>query len=142
VLHNKAVGKADDMECRASTFAAETVKFCESIPVSTEAQRIKAQLSAAATPVGANFRAARRSRSHAEFTAKIGVVSEEADECEYWFELIRKLELGEPTKRAELHQEAIELMRIFGKASATARRNRPNHISRPSKSPNPKSPNS
>jgi four helix bundle protein len=37
-----------------------------------------------ATSVAANYRAACRARSRAEFIAKIGVVEEEADETAFW----------------------------------------------------------
>jgi four helix bundle protein len=53
------------------------------------------QLIKSATSIGANFRAARRARSHAEFTAKIGLVAEEVDESEYWWSVICELSLGD-----------------------------------------------
>jgi four helix bundle protein len=43
--------------------------------------------------VGANYRAACRARSRAEFIAKIGVVEEEADESAFWMELIIESEM-------------------------------------------------
>lgn len=119
------MSQADDLQTRTRTFATEIVKFCRTIPTSVETHRIKAQLIGAATSVGANYRAARRARSHAEFTAKIGVVAEEADESEYWLGLTIDLSMGSPEIAHRLHQEAIELMKIFGKSSATARSNRP-----------------
>jgi four helix bundle protein len=77
------MSQADELQVRTATFALETVRFCRTIPTALENHRIKSQLISAATSVGANYRAARRARSHAEFTAKIGVVAEEADESEY-----------------------------------------------------------
>ena len=55
------------------------------------------QLVRCGTSAGANYRAACRSRSRAEFGAKLGVVAEEADETVYWLELLRdgKLLFGE-----------------------------------------------
>jgi four helix bundle protein len=121
------MSQADDLQARTKLFATETVKFCRGIPTSVETQRLKAQLIGAATSVGANYRAARRARSHAEFTAKIGVVAEEADESEYWLGLMLDLSLGAPEIAQRLHQESVELMKIFGKSSGTARGNRPDH---------------
>ena len=71
------MSEADELQIRTQVFAVATVKFCRIIATSVETQRIKSQLIAASTSVGANYRAARRARSHAEFTAKIGVVAEE-----------------------------------------------------------------
>jgi hypothetical protein len=53
------------------------------------------------------------------------VVAEEADESEYWFSLVVALALGSPEKAKVLHAESEELMKIFRKASGTARRHRP-----------------
>jgi four helix bundle protein len=120
-----ATSKADDLQARTRKFAVQTVKFCRTIVTSVETQRIKSQLISASTSVGANYRAARRARSHAEFTAKIGVVAEEADESAYWLELAVELELGSPATCHNLYEESIELMKIFGKSSSTARGHRP-----------------
>ena len=119
------MSQADDLQARTKVFAVETVKFCRTIPTSVETQRIKGQLISASTSVGANYRAARRARSHAEFTAKIGVVAEEADESEYWLSVVVDLSLGAPETAKSLHDESVELMKIFGKSSGTARSHRP-----------------
>lgn len=121
------MSQADELQARTKIFAVEVVKFCRTIADVPETRRLKSQLAAAATSVGANYRAARRARSHAEFTAKIGLVAEEADESEYWLGLAIDLELGTPEKAKALHQESIELMKIFGKSSGTARSHRPDH---------------
>ena len=101
-----------------------TIEFCRSIRRGAATERITSQLVKSATSVGTNFRAARRARSHAEFTAKIGVLAEEADECEYWLSLICALSLADQEKAAALHQESMELMRISGKSAGTVRRHR------------------
>lgn len=46
------------------------------------------QLMRSGTSVAANYRAVCRSRSKAEFVAKIGVVVEEIDETVFWLELL------------------------------------------------------
>jgi four helix bundle protein len=117
------MSQADDLQVRTTAFAIEVVRFCRTIPSELVTQRIKSQLISAATSVGANYRAARRARSHAEFTAKIGVVAEEADESEYWL-LVLALSLGSSEAAASLHNESVELMKIFGKSAGTARANR------------------
>jgi four helix bundle protein len=60
--------------------------------------------------VGANYRAAKRARSAAEFRAKLGIVEEEADECIYWIEIIADAELIDPHRLQDLRREADELL--------------------------------
>ncbi len=119
------MSQADELQARTKIFAVQAVKFCGTIEEHSETRRLKSQLAAAATSVGANYRAARRARSHAEFTAKIGLVAEEADESEYWLSLAIDLELGAPESASALREESVELMKIFGKSAGTARSHRP-----------------
>jgi four helix bundle protein len=42
--------------------------------------------------VGANYRSARRARSVPDMISKLGIVEEEADESQYWLELILEKE--------------------------------------------------
>jgi len=72
--------------------------------------------------VGANYRAACRARSKAEFIAKLGVVVEEADETLYWLELIVATGLLVPRKVSLLLKEANELTAIFSSARYTSAR--------------------
>ena len=79
------------------------------------------QLLRAGTSVGANYRAACRARSRAEFIAKIGVVLEEADECSYWLELIVESGRTQRNKVGELLNESNELTAIFASTHRSAK---------------------
>ena len=79
------------------------------------------QLTRSARSTASNYRAACRSRSHAEFTAKVGLVVEEADESLYWLEHIRDCDFLRSEQLTTLLAEAEELLRILGKSYATAR---------------------
>jgi four helix bundle protein len=70
-----------------------------------------------------NYRASCRARSHAEFTAKIGVVAEEADESASWLDLIAEANLVKSDVLPKLQKEAHELEAIFSASAGTARRN-------------------
>jgi len=82
------------------------------------------QFARCASSVGANYRAATRARSHAEFISKIGIVEEEADEACYWLELAVEARLLPAAKVEPLLQEAQELTAIFTASGRTARTNR------------------
>ena len=97
------------------------------------------QLSRCATSVGANYRAACRARSRAEFISKLGIVVEEIDEAVYWLELATRSGLTSPANSQDLLDEAQQLRAIFAASYGTARKNRQlaqKHRRRP-KSPNP-----
>ena len=68
------MSKADDLQRRAEAFADSSIAFVEGLPKTMVAQRMGAQYLDASTSVAANYRAARKGRSHDEFTAKIGLV--------------------------------------------------------------------
>ena len=71
------------------------------------------QLLRAGTSVGANYREASRARSESEFVAKIELCVQEADETQYWLELLRD-ECGLKSEALEkLRTEADELICIF-----------------------------
>ena len=73
------------------------------------------------TSVGANYRAAGRSRSRAEFVSKIAIVVEEADETVFWLELLRDGGIVKPEKIDDLIRESNELAAIFAASHRTAK---------------------
>jgi len=112
-----------ELKRRTKAFAVRVVQMTETLPKSRAADIIARQIIRSATSVGANYRAACRGRSHRDFTAKIGVVEEEADETLYWLELIAETALLPESSLSDLRQEANELTAIFTAIGQTARRN-------------------
>jgi four helix bundle protein len=91
------------------------------LPNNSKGRVLGDQLLRSGTSVGANYRAACRARSTAEFISKLGSVLEEADESGYWMELIVEGGLL-PAKRVEpLLTEANELTAIFFTSRRTTR---------------------
>jgi four helix bundle protein len=76
-----------DLKQRTKSFALRIIKVVDALPKTRSANVIGNQLLRSGTSVGANYRAACRARSPAEFVAKLGIVEEEADESGYWLEL-------------------------------------------------------
>jgi four helix bundle protein len=112
--------QAEVLKARTFRFAVDTVNLVRKLPATFEARRIGGQLFDAGTSVGANYRAACKARSHAEFISKIGIVLEEADESSFWLDLLVATSIvAGDTVRA--HQvEASELMAIFTASHKTA----------------------
>ena len=114
----------DEMRDRTDRFAVEIVISCRNLPSDTLTRRLAAQLQDSGTSVAANYRAACRARSRAEFVAKLSIAVEEADESVLWLNTIQKARLATGDKLAELQQEAAELLSILAASRRTASRRR------------------
>ena len=113
---------------RTKAFGLRILKLMDHLPRNTSGRAIGSQLVRSGTSVGANYRAACRSRSRAEFAAKLGVVAEEADETVYWLEVIRDGNLLAAKKLTDLLKEADELTAIFTAGRRTSSRNQTSNI--------------
>jgi len=100
------------------------VRLYRSLSCKADAQVLGKQLIRSGTGVAANYRAACRARSKAEWVAKIGIVVEEADETVFWREMLADGEIIPLKKLEALLAEARELAAIFTASQFTARANR------------------
>ena len=98
---------------RTKSFSLRILTLVDHLPRTMSGRAIGNQLVRCGTSVGANYRAACRSRSRAEFAAKLGIVAEEADETVYWLELLRDGKLLSEEEVSETLREANELTAIF-----------------------------
>jgi len=112
--------KETQLKERTRKFALRVLKLVGALPRTIEGRAIVAQLVRSGTSVGANYKAACRGRSKAEFISKLGTVEEEADESAYWMELIIEAGLLPTTRVAALHQEANELTAIMAASRISA----------------------
>jgi four helix bundle protein len=78
----------EQLRGRTKTFALRVIRLFRSLPFKPDAQVLGKQLLRCGTSVAANYRSVCRSRSKAEFVARIGIVVEEADEAVLWLELL------------------------------------------------------
>jgi len=105
------------MKTRTKKFAVDVILFCDSLKSCKASSVITYQLVKSATSTGANYRAACRARSKNEFFSKISIVVEEADESEYWLEVIKDSKLTRANVLLEhLLAEALEITKIVSKA--------------------------
>ncbi len=105
----------DSFRLRTRNFAVGVLTFLGTLPTNTATRVIAYQLAKSASSVGANFRAFCRGRSKAEKFSKICIVVEEADECEYWLEIIREMDYGVKTEVNHFLTEALEILKICQK---------------------------
>jgi four helix bundle protein len=118
-----------ELKGRTKRFALEVIRLFSELPRGTAGEVIGKQILRSATSVGANYRAACRGRSRADFAAKMGIVIEEADETAYWLEIIQEAGLIPLERLASLRQEADELTAIFVAARKTTITNTQSKIS-------------
>jgi len=114
--------KQEELRARTKRFALRIIRLFRSLPRAPEAQILGKQLLRSGTSVGANYRAAGSARSAAEFSAKIGIVLEEADETLFWLECLIEAGIVKQELLGELLSEANELVAIFAASYRTSRR--------------------
>ena len=107
---------------RTKKFALRIIRLSQSLPNTREGNVLGSQVLRYGTGVAANYRAAGRSRSRAEFLSKIGVVVEEADETLFWLELLLESGIMAAEKLGAIMKEANELLAIFSASRMTAKR--------------------
>jgi four helix bundle protein len=104
------------LKARLKTFVIELIKLSQQLPNSQEIKIIKGQLIRSGSSTYANYRAACRARSKADFFSKISIVVEEADETEMWLDLLISLNVSVSEKLITLHDESIEILKIMSSA--------------------------
>ena len=115
----------EGLKNRTKKFAVDSILFCNSLKKCKASDVVTYQFIKSSTSTGANYRAACRARSKAEFYSKICIVVEEIDESEYWLEIIKETDLNPDKVELErLLNEANELLRILAKAKESTNGNK------------------
>lgn len=112
---------ADELKERTKCFALAVVKLCTVLPRNPVSDVLGRQLLRSGTSVGANYRAACRARSRADFVSKMAIFEEEADESAYWIELLVESGQVDAHRASDLQAEANELTAIAAASRKTAR---------------------
>jgi four helix bundle protein len=113
---------AEELKERTKQFALRVMRLVDALPKTPKGRAIASQLVRSGTSVAANYRAACRGRSKAEFISKLGVAEEEADETALWMELIIADRLLPEKKVGSLLCEANELTAILAASYISASR--------------------
>jgi four helix bundle protein len=115
------MGFNDDLRIRTKSFALRVINVYRSLPKTDEARILGKQLLRSATSVAANFRAATRARSRAEFSSKLSIAVEEADESSFWMELIIEAGIMSESKISLLLNESLEITKTLSASRKTLR---------------------
>ena len=112
------------LEQRTQVFAANVLKAAQAFPDGPEFQNVRKQVVRSATAIGANYREANHAESRADFVHKLGIVSKEASETEYWLRLALDLK-PETVALDVIWREADALNRLFHKIRLSCERPNP-----------------
>ena len=116
---------SEDLKKRTKDFALRIIRVYSSLPKETVAQVIGKQVLRSGTSVGAHYREACRSRSHAEFISKIEGGLQELEETVYWLELLIESGLISQSRLNLLLHESDELIAILVASVKKAKQNNP-----------------
>jgi len=103
----------NELKQRTKLFAHKCVKFTSSLPKNKLGNHIEGQLIRSATSVAVNYRAVLLAHSDAAFAAKLSIVIEEVDECDFWIEFALDENITSSETANPLMKEAKELTSIF-----------------------------
>jgi four helix bundle protein len=114
----------DNLKERTFQFALRILEVVDVMPDSAKGRNIGGQLCRCGTSVAANYRAAARAKSKADFIYKLGIVEEEADEALFWLELVVRAGILPSVRLQPLILEGSEILAIIVSSIRTAKRNK------------------
>ena len=108
------------LKSRLKKIAVDTVVYLSNLQQNNITRVIFYQLTKSATSAAANYRAACRARSKAEFRAKMSITVEELDETLFWLEILEETKVDNSSTNTRLQAEVLECLKICAKARNTA----------------------
>jgi four helix bundle protein len=114
----------DELKESTIDFAVRVLKFADALPNTASGRTVSNQVARSGCSVAANYRAALRGKSRADFVNKITIVLEEADETDLWIEIAKRRGLTVESRVRGFQAEAVELTKIFNATRTTARNHR------------------
>jgi four helix bundle protein len=112
-------------KARTKKLAVAIIKQMDKLPNSRAADVVARQVIRSGTSVGANYRAACRAKSTPDMINKMKIVEEEADETEYWLEILVEAGLAPEEQLASIHKETDEILAMTVASLKTLRNRKP-----------------
>ena len=113
----------DLIKTRTKKVGLEVFKLMDELPNKPSSWAVARQIVRSATSIGANYRAACRAKSTADFIYKLKIVEEETDETLYWIEIPEEGGIVPSEKLSILKTEVNEILSIVVASIKTARKN-------------------
>ena len=109
----------ESFKIRTKAIGLETIRLVDLLPQKPAAWILSKQILRSSTSIGANYRAACRAKSTADFINKLKIVEEETDETMYWLEILNESGIVSPTKTEKLYTQTKEVLAIVVKSLKT-----------------------
>ena len=114
----------NDLKDRTKLFAVRIIKLVRDLQNDPISKVIaNQQLLRSGTSVAANYRAACRSQSAKHFISKLAIVIEEADETQFWLEILVEVGIVKIELVKDLLQESGEIVAIMTASKNSTIRN-------------------
>jgi len=123
-MTNERIDFAEAFKSRTKKFVIDNIRFYRTLPKTEEAKIIGRQLLRSSSSVGANYRAACRARSKAEFHLKLSTVVEEADESLFWMEVLVEADITKESDLNYLFNEGNQILKIAAASRKTVSTNK------------------
>ena len=107
---------------RLKSFALRIIRLCKSLPNNNVGWNLGKQLLKSGTSIGANYRESQRASSKRHFVSILEICLREADETQWWLELLEESNTVHPKLLVDIKQESDEIIRILVAAVKTAKR--------------------
>jgi four helix bundle protein len=101
------------LKLRTKGLALTVIRIASGLPRNEVGSVLAKQFVRSGTSVGANYRSACRAKSDTDMIAKLAIVEEEADECQYWLELLAESNVGPISEYESMRKELDEIIAII-----------------------------
>ena len=105
--------KENALSEKSLKFAVRVVKFYQYLCEEKKEFVLSKQVLRSGTSIGANIRESRNAQSDADFLSKINIALKEADETQYWLELLRLTEIISAESFDSLNMDLKELIAML-----------------------------
>ena len=105
--------KSGPLQSKSVAFAVQVVNLCKSLCAEKREFILSKQLLRSGTAIGALVREAEQAESKADFVHKMAIALKEANETEYWLELLHETHYLEPDAFSSIHHDVVELLKLL-----------------------------
>ena len=109
---------------KSKVFALRIIKLYKQLKEVDKEFILSKQILRSGTSIGANARERKNSQSKADFINKLSIALKEADETQYWLELLYESEIIDKNIFCSLNNDLKEIIAIITSSIKTAKQNK------------------